>query len=134
MAKNEEKNARQKSLKKGKILKKGAIVVSAVAGCVNGLFGGGGGMLIVPILSGYGLDAKKAHATAVAVILPLCLISAIIYVVKGCFELSLAISVGGGVVAGGILGALLLKKADNFWLSMLFYADMIGAGIKMVTG
>ena len=117
---------------------KKAVLQSAAAGgaagLANGFFGGGGGMLIVPILSGYGLDAKKAHATAVAVILPLCLISAIIYVVKGCFELSLALSVGGGVVAGGILGALLLKKADNFWLSMLFYAVMIGAGIKMVTG
>ncbi len=91
-------------------------------------------MLVVPLLTGMGLDAKKAHATAVAVILPLCFISALIYVVKGCFDMTLTLTVGGGVVAGGVLGALLLKKADNFLLSGLFYLVMIGAGIKMVIG
>ena len=105
---------------------------AAAAGCVNGLFGGGGGMLIVPLLSGAGLEVKKAHATAVAVILPLCLVSAVIYIVKGIFDLHLTLCVGGGVVAGGILGALLLKKAGGFWLSLFFYAVMIAAGAKMV--
>ena len=85
-------------------------IAAVAAGCVNGLFGGGGGMLIVPLLSSFRLSAKKAHATAVAVVLPLCLISAVIY------------------------SALLLKKADNFWLSIFFYAVMIGAGVKMTVG
>ena len=104
------------------------------AGCVNGLFGGGGGMLVVPLLTSFGLTAKKAHATAVAVILPLCLVSAVIYIVKGCFDMQLTLAVGGGVVAGGVAGALLLKKTDNFLLSMFFYIVMIGAGIKMAVG
>ncbi len=91
-------------------------------------------MLIVPLLSFFGLNAKKAHATAVAVILPLCLLSAIIYIVKGCFDMQLTLAVGGGVIAGGIAGALLLKKSNNFLLSMFFYVVMIGAGIKMAVG
>lgn len=109
-------------------------IAAVAAGCVNGLFGGGGGMLIVPLLSSFRLSAKKAHATAVAVVLPLCLISAVIYIVKGCFDMQLTLYVGGGVVLGGIAGALLLKKADNFWLSIFFYAVMIGAGVKMAVG
>ncbi len=91
-------------------------------------------MLVVPLLTSFGLTAKKAHATAVAVILPLCLVSAVIYIVKGCFDMQLTLAVGGGVVAGGIAGALLLKKTDNFLLSMFFYIVMIGAGIKMAVG
>lgn len=125
-------SAKEKSTKRRK--EKLKYLAALAAGCVNGLFGGGGGMLVVPLLTGMGLDAKKAHATAVAVILPLCFISALIYVVKGCFDMTLTLTVGGGVVAGGVLGALLLKKADNFLLSGLFYLVMIGAGIKMVVG
>ena len=78
--------------------------------------------------------AVQMYATAVAVVLPLCLISAVIYIVKGCFDIQLTLYVGGGVVLGGIAGALLLKKADNFWLSIFFYAVMIGAGVKMTVG
>ena len=125
-------SAKEKSTKRRK--EKLKYLAALAAGCVNGLFGGGGGMLVVPLLTGMGLDAKKAHATAVAVILPLCFISALIYVFKGCFDMTLTLTVGGGVVAGGVLGALLLKKADNFLLSGLFYLVMIGAGIKMVIG
>ena len=41
------------------------------AGLVNGLFGGGGGMVLVPLLNGWcGLAGKQAFATCVAAILP----------------------------------------------------------------
>ena len=49
-------------------------IVSLFIGAINGLFGAGGGMLAVPCLTYvWGLDEKSAHATAIAVILPLCL-------------------------------------------------------------
>ena len=48
-------------------------VSGALAGAVNGLFGGGGGMVLVPLLSGWcGMEGKRSFATCVAVILPLC--------------------------------------------------------------
>ena len=47
------------------------------AGLVNGLFGGGGGMVLVPLLNGWcGLAGKQAFATCVAAILPLSAVSA----------------------------------------------------------
>ncbi len=46
-------------------------VSGALAGAVNGLFGGGGGMVLVPLLSGWcGMEGKRSFATCVAVILP----------------------------------------------------------------
>ena len=39
-------------------------------GFVNGLLGGGGGMVAVPALCGAGLGVASAHATAIAVVLP----------------------------------------------------------------
>ncbi|MBO4594177.1 MAG: TSUP family transporter, partial [Clostridia bacterium] len=47
------------------------IIVGIIAGLINGLFGGGGGMIVVPCLK-YLLkyETDSAHATAIAVILP----------------------------------------------------------------
>jgi len=48
-------------------------VAGGLAGIANGFFGGGGGMVLVPLLTARcGLDQRRAFATSVAVILPLC--------------------------------------------------------------
>lgn len=53
------------------------------AGLVNGLFGGGGGMVLVPLLNGWcGLAGKQAFATCVAAILPLSAVSAAVYLLR----------------------------------------------------
>ena len=45
-------------------------------GILNGLLGAGGGMLTVPLLEWMGVKGRRAHATSLAVILPLSLVSA----------------------------------------------------------
>ena len=52
-----------------------AALAGGAAGIANGFFGGGGGMILVPLLvSRCGLTRRKAFATSVAVILPLCVL------------------------------------------------------------
>jgi nitrate/nitrite transporter NarK len=61
-----------------------ARAAGAAAGLANGCFGGGGGMVFLPILSRWGnLTQRKLYATCVAVIFPVCLISAAIYLLRG---------------------------------------------------
>ena len=51
-----------------------AHLAGGLAGLANGLFGGGGGMVFLPILSRWGnLDARKLYATCVGVIFPVLL-------------------------------------------------------------
>ena len=53
-------------------------VAGGLAGIANGFFGGGGGMVLVPFLTRRcGLDQRRAFATSVAVILPLCILSSV---------------------------------------------------------
>ena len=53
------------------------MLAGAAAGLTNGFFGGGGGSVLVPMLTRVcGLDQRRAFATSVAVILPLCALSA----------------------------------------------------------
>ena len=59
-------------------------VTGGLAGLCNGLFGAGGGLFLVPLLTQWaGLEQRKAFATSVAVILPLSLVSAAVYWLKG---------------------------------------------------
>lgn len=59
-------------------------LAGGAAGLVNGFFGGGGGMVLVPLLAGKcGLDQRRAFATSIAIIAPLCALSASIYYFRG---------------------------------------------------
>lgn len=111
------------------------VVIGLVAGLANGFFGGGGGIIIVPALV-YMLkyEQKQAQATAIAIVLPLCVASSITYLIKGVFDLMPTLVVGGGVVIGGVLGALLLKKLSNRIIAYIFYLLMLAAGIKLIIG
>ena len=67
----------KKNNKNFEILK--LLLVGAVAGFVNGFFGAGGGLLIVPMLSLIcGLDSKVAHATTLASVLLMCVSSSVV--------------------------------------------------------
>lgn len=106
-------------------------IFGVAVGAANGLFGGGGGMIAVPALTQTGVPSKKAHATAIAIILPLSLISGAVYLAKGAADPSVILPSCAGVFVGGIAGALLLKKINSRGLSLLFYALMIAAGLKL---
>lgn len=100
-------------------------------GLLSGFFGGGGGMLCVPLLSYSGLSTKRAHATAMLVILPLCIVSAVIYIVNGYVDATAIICAVIGVSMGGALGALLLDKLNSDVVAIIFAALMIAIGVKL---
>lgn len=102
-------------------------------GFVNGFFGGGGGMLCVPLLEKIlGEETKRAHATAILVILPISIASAVTYLFRGYFSLPVMLGTSGGVVTGGVLGALLLKKLPAFAVGMVFAVMMIAVGVRLI--
>lgn len=105
---------------------------SVAVGWVSGFFGGGGGMLAVPLLRFCGLDEKKAHATALLVILPLCVISAAIYISNGYYDYRTVICACIGVLLGGIVGAALLNKLNSTVIGLIFAFMMIAVGVKLV--
>lgn len=107
--------------------------VGLAAGIINGLLGGGGGMIVVPGLAlTLSLTAKKSHATALAVILPASVISAcvLLFTFKNDWVLLSATTLG--VSAGGVVGALLLKKLKNPAITKIFAVLMLLAGVKLL--
>ena len=107
-------------------------VCGAAVGAANGLFGGGGGMIAVPLLSSLmGYKERSAHATAILVIAPVSLVSAIVYIIAGHAHAYIAIPAAIGMTAGGALGALSLNKLPLFAVKIIFIAAMLAAGIRM---
>ncbi len=110
-----------------------SILVGGVTGFVNGIFGGGGGMLVVPMLNYIlGYNQKEAHATAILIILPLSIASGLFYSAYGKVDVKIFFPVAIGVVAGGVVGALLLKKLSSKWVLIIFSLVMAFAGIKLL--
>lgn len=109
------------------------ITAGVLTGAVNGIFGGGGGMVAVPLLNKMlGYEDKEAHATAIFVIAPVCAASAIIYIINGYAALDVIIPASIGMVAGGFLGAYLLSKFSSSAVKYIFIAIMLAAGIRML--
>lgn len=109
------------------------LLFGGIIGFVNGFWGGGGGMICVPILMYIiGLPEKKAHATTLLIMLPLSIASFVVYILRGEMLWDGVLYIGGGFILGGVLGALLLKKINNFWLSLIFSVIIIVGGIKML--
>ena len=106
-------------------------LAGAAAGVVNGFFGGGGGQVLVPMLAGKcGLDQRKAFATSVAVIAPLCALSAVVYWFRGQLDLALALPYLAGGLAGGFLGGKLFQKLSMTWLRRGFALLILSGGVK----
>ena len=106
-------------------------LAGAAAGVVNGFFGGGGGQVLVPMLAGKcGLDQRKAFATSVAVIAPLCALSAVVYWFRGQLDWALALPYLAGGLAGGFLGGKLFQKLSMTWLRRGFALLILYGGVK----
>lgn len=118
---------------KGRLKNLWLIIGGGVIGLINGFFGGGGGMIAVPILERVlDLDSKQSHATAIAVIFPLSLMSATIYVINDYLQTLPLIYVTIGVIFGGIFGAFILKYLPSKIIKILFAIIMFVGGIKLI--
>ena len=103
----------------------------ALAGLANGLFGGGGGMVLVPLLSRSGdLPERKLYPTCVAIIFPVCLASAAVCLWEDASVLRSALPYLAGGAIGGVIGGRLYQKVSVRWLRWLFAGFLIYAGVK----
>ena len=68
------------------------LLYGSICGFLNGLFGSGGGTVAVPAFEKNGTEPKKAHASSVALIFVLSLVTAVIYLMNGKLDFATALS------------------------------------------
>ena len=109
--------------------------VGLVVGFANGIFGSGGGTILVPALQRYyDMETHKSHATALFVILPLSLLSAGMYLRAQAVDWQVVLWITLGGVFGGFFGAKLLNKISSKWLHRIFGVFMLIAAFRMIIG
>ena len=108
-----------------------ARLAGAAAGLVNGLFGGGGGMVLVPLLAGKcGLGHRRAFATSVAIIAPLCALSAGIYYLRRDLDPAAALPYLIGGLAGGLIGGKVYRRLSMALLRRVFAALILYGAVR----
>ncbi len=109
------------------------LLIGLITGVLNGLFGAGGGSVLVPAMELFlNIDEKKSHATAIGVILLLSIVSSFFYLKHGFFDLSLWVPVTIGGMAGGFVGAKALGKISKANLKIIFGGVIIVTAVKSI--
>ncbi len=104
------------------------ILAGLLAGCVTGLFGAGGGLVLVPLLRKSPLEKEALFSCSVAIILPVCLT-----VLSRSFRMESlwdAAPYLPGSALGGILGAKYGKRIPVKWLHRLLGIFILWGGIR----
>ena len=108
------------------------VVVGVLAGFLAGLFGVGGGILIVPglVLAAH-MDQRLAHGTSLAAVLPISIASLLTYATHDNVDWSVALWLAIGAVAGAVIGTKLLHVLPHRTLGLLFSAILIISAIRL---
>ncbi len=106
-------------------------VAGALAGAANGFFGAGGGMFLIPLFTGWiKMPEQKAFATSIAVVLPLCVISAAVYFLRGSLDFAVAWPYFLGGLLGGFVGGRVFKKIPVKFLRKALGLLIIYGGVR----
>ena len=100
------------------------------AGCVTGLFGAGGGLILVPMLSRCRIEKQDLFPDSVAVILPICLTVLLMRFRSGSVSFRDALPFLPGSALGGLLGGRYGKKVPLCWLHRVLGLMILWGGIR----
>lgn len=111
----------------------GAVLAGALAGLANGLFGAGGGMVLLPVLEKTtDLKPKELFASSVCVILPISLVSVGVYFWQGGDFVTESVPYLIGGAGGGVMAGLLLKRLPTKLLHYILGAFILWGGLRLV--
>ena len=107
------------------------VIAGLCAGAVNGLFGAGGGMILVPLLTILtDLEEEEIFPASVSIILPICFVSLAFSLYQNGISGFPIFPYLIGSAAGGILAGFLQKKIPTIWLHRILGIFILWGGIK----
>jgi uncharacterized protein len=109
------------------------IVIGLLAGTASGLFGVGGGIVIVPLLVWLmKADQHGAQATSLAAIVPIAAAGSLTFAINGEIDYVLAAGLGAGSLVGAPLGVRAMDAINERSLRILFGLLQVAVGIVLL--
>lgn len=109
----------------------GCITAGLLAGCINGLFGAGGGMVLVPALTLLtDMEDSEIFPASVSIILPICLISMAITWRAGAPDWKNVLPYLLGSALGGIAAGIWGRKLPTIWLHRILGVLILWGGVR----
>ena len=110
----------------------GGLLVGSVAGFLAGLFGVGGGILIVPGLVFLGMRQRRAHGTSLAAIVPIAASGIAGFWLEGSVDWPAAGLIAAGAAAGAVAGTHVLQRLEGRALRLLFAGLLAATAARLV--
>ncbi len=111
---------------------RGAVAVGLVAGFLSGLFGVGGGILIVPgLVLLLGMDQRLAHGTSLGTAVPISISGLIGFAIAGKVDwpVSVPIIIGGAI--GAVVGTRFLRQISSRKLRIAFALVLVATAARL---
>jgi len=109
------------------------VLIGLLAGALAGLFGVGGGVVIVPALVAWcAYDQRQAVATSFIALAPLAVAGVFGYGVHGRVDVLIAVCLAAGTMIGAWIGAALLSKAPLSFLRWLFALMALATALRLI--
>jgi uncharacterized membrane protein YfcA len=109
------------------------MVIGTLAGLFSGLFGVGGGSVIVPLLVLWlAYDERSATATSLAAIVFIAAFAAATQGLYGNVRVLDAVLVGVPAIAGVLIGTRLQQRLQGRSIGLLFAAVLVGSAVELV--
>lgn len=109
----------------------GAIVVGVASGFLAGIFGVGGGILIVPGLVFLGMRQRRAHGTSLAAIIPIAASGIAGFWLEGSVDWPVAAAVTVGAASGALLGTTALQRVEGRALRIGFAVLLLATAVRL---
>ena len=107
------------------------VIAGLGAGMVNGAFGAGGGLILVPLLTAFShLEEDSIFPTSISVILPICLVSIAMTAFNNTLQWHASLPYLIGSSFGGILAGIWGSKVPAVWLHRGLGLMILWGGIR----
>jgi hypothetical protein len=109
------------------------MAIGTLAGLFSGLFGVGGGTVVVPLLILWlGYKERSATATSLAAIILIAAFGAAVQGLYGNVNVLDAVLIGVPAVGGVVIGTWLQQRLQTRSISLLFAAVLVASAIELI--
>ena len=109
--------------------------IGSAAGLYSGLFGVGGGSIVVPLLVLWlGYDERRATGTSLAAIVIIAAMAVAVHGAYGNVHVAEGVLVGVPAVGGVLAGTWLQQRISSRAISFIFAAILVGVAVDLIVG